>query len=159
MSDIALEPRTEVLSQGATTLATSENNSPATSIQTFSGHLKAYLRSRDPTEYTFAIQQFGSWSAWEEFLKQEWVGPIIDKWRKEMTVKLRSESLARIMEAAQGETRDALAANKYIFESLEEDNKKVGRPTKEAILREANKLVGDNTLREEAYNRLYKEDK
>jgi hypothetical protein len=79
---------------------------------------------------------------------------VIGQWRKELNMKLRSEALARILEAAQGETRDALSANKYIFEALGEDKGKVGRPTKESINKEANKLYEDNKLREEAYKRI-----
>lgn len=125
--------------------------------EAFSGLLNAYLRFRDPTEYCFAKAHFGTWAAWKAFSEKEEIRPVIGQWREELTVKLRYESLARILEAAQGETRDALSANKYIYETLAEDKGKVGRPTKEAISREAHKLHEDSKLREEAYQRIFKE--
>lgn len=124
--------------------------------EAFCGLLNSYLRFRDPTEYCFAKQHFGTWAAWKTFSEREDIRPVIGQWREELTVKLRYESLARILEAAQGETRDALSANKYIYETLAEDKGKVGRPTKEAISREANKLHEDSKLREEAYQRIFK---
>lgn len=123
--------------------------------QRFAGLLNAYLRFRDPTEYCFAKQHFGTWAAWKAFSEKEEIRPVIGQWREELTVKLRYESLARILEAAQGETRDALSANKYIYETLAEDKGKVGRPSKEAISKEAYKLHEDSKLREEAYNRIF----
>lgn len=121
----------------------------------FLGLLNSYLRFRDPTEYCFAKAHFGTWASWKDFSEKEEIRPVIGQWREELTVKLRYESLARILEAAQGETRDALSANKYIYETLAEDKGKVGRPTKEAITREAHKLHEDSKLREEAYQRIF----
>lgn len=88
--------------------------------------------------------------------KEEYL-PIIQGWREELQAKLASEALARILEAAQGETRDALGANKYLFEILSKEDKKVGRPSKEAIKLEAFKLVEDEQIREEAYRRIFKD--
>lgn len=123
--------------------------------EAFLGLLNAYLRFRDPTEYAFAKAHFGSWASWRTFSEREDVRSVIGQWREELQVKLRYESLARIMEAAQGDTRDALSANKYLYENLsQEDKGKVGRPSKEAITKEAHRLVEDDKLREEAYRRI-----
>jgi hypothetical protein len=117
-----------------------------------------YLASRDPTEYTFALRAFGGYQAWETISKQKEFIPIVDAWRRELAAKLRSESLSRIIEAAQGETRDALAANKYIYETLDKGTSKAGRPTRESILKEAHKLVEDDKAIEEAYKRIIKQE-
>lgn len=55
--------------------------------------------------------------------------------------------------AADPESKDYLAANKYL---LEEPWKKpkVGRPSKDAIVQEAMKLKDDDKLIEEAFNRI-----
>lgn len=135
----------------ATHTAPDYRNAP----EAFLGLLGAYLRAKDPTEYYFAKEYFGTWAAWEEFSSKEEIAPVIGQWRRELTQKLRSDALGRILEAAQGETRDALSANKYIYEALNEDKaNKVGRPTKEAIMKEASRMVDEDRQREEAYNRL-----
>lgn len=135
----------------ATPIAPNDNNAPVSSLEA----LKAYLRERDPTEYNYAKKYHGTWEAWEKFSSLEENKIVIGRWRTELNLKLRSEALARILEAAQGETRDALSANKYIYEALGGDKEtKVGRPSKEAITKEASKLFEDNRLREEAYVRL-----
>lgn len=130
----------------------------------FSGPLSAYkadyLRMGDPTEYRFAVRHIpGGWPEWENLLSDRNLFLIVSKWREELAQKLSSEALLRILEAAQGETRDALSANKYIYEALssKEDKKaKVGRPTKEAIHKEAVSLMEDERIREEAYKRIFK---
>jgi hypothetical protein len=144
----------------ATQVAPDSQNSPVT----LSGRLNAildlktdYMRMGDPTEYAFAKRYFGTWDAWEILAESSEGAPIIGKWRKELALKLASEALARILEAAKGETRDALGANKYIYEALvsKEDRKQVGRPSREAIAKEAYKIVEDDRMREEAYNRIF----
>lgn len=140
-----------LLSSETTQVAPEVQNAPATFLEL----LGAYLRFRDPTEYCFAKAHFGTWAAWKEFSETEAIRPVIGRWREELTVKLRYESLARIMEAAQGDTKDALSANKYIYETLAEDKGKVGRPSKEAISREAQRLHQDSQMREEAYRRIF----
>lgn len=134
----------------ATNTALNTQNVPVSFLEP----LKAYLRAKDPTEYVYAKEYHGSWTAWEEHSQKPENVNMIGQWRKELNMKLRSEALARILEAAQGETRDALSANKYIYEALGEDKGKVGRPTKEAISKEASKLFEDHKLREEAYERI-----
>jgi hypothetical protein len=116
-----------------------------------------YMRISDPTEYSFAKRYFGSWDAWELLAESKEGAPIINKWRKELALKLASEALARILEAAKGETRDALGANKYIYETLvaKDEKRQVGRPSREAISKEAHRLVNEDKLREEAYRRIF----
>lgn len=95
---------------------------------------------------------------WEAVCNSELGTPIINQWRQELALKLSSEAFARILEASRGETRDALGANKYVFEALSKDKEtKVGRPTKDAIKKAAFQLVEDDKLRDEAYNRVFKE--
>lgn len=68
---------------------------------------------------------------------------------------MRSDAFRRIQEAAEGETRDALSANKYIYEILTEKNKdSVGRPSNEKIQQKAKEFLEDERKREEAYLRI-----
>lgn len=122
----------------------------------FSADLKNdYLKTRDPTEYRFVKLYIpGGWKEWQRILHDPIHGPVIGFWRDELAAKLRSESLMRILEAAQGETRDALSANKYLYEMLS-PKEKVGRPSNEKILKEAERLREDERIVEEAYERIF----
>ncbi len=116
-----------------------------------------YLRIGDPTEYMFVKRYLSSWMEWEKILEDEEYSPIIQNLRSELVAKLRSDALLRIIDAAKGETRDALSANKYLYEILEKDNKKnnVGRPSKDAIKQEASRIAEEQLIKEEAYQRLF----
>lgn len=120
--------------------------------------LKAYyLKVGDPTEYRFAQIGFpGGWSEWSKLIETNEFKPVIGEWRAELAAKLRSDALARILEAAQGEGKDSLGANKYIYEALdrEESKQKVGRPSKEHIKQEAERLFEENRIKDEAYQRI-----
>ena len=138
----------------ATSLPKTENNSPAAFIL----DLKAdYLRTCDPTEFKFA-QRFipGGYAAWLRVLSTPELEPMIGEWREELAAKMRSEALSRILEAAQGETRDALSANKYIYETLTPKSKEpVGRPSNAKILQKAQEIAQDDLIKQEAYERLF----
>lgn len=115
-----------------------------------------YLRISDPTEYGFASRYVpGGWEEWERMqLDKEYI-PIIGRMRSELRAKMASDALARIIDAAQGETRDALSANKYIYETLTTKTKDaVGRPSNEKIQQKAQELVEDERKREEVYERI-----
>ena len=118
-----------------------------------------FMSTLDPTEYKFAIKHVGSWELWQTMLKIPRIKIQVDKWRRELDVKIRSEALARILEASQGETRDALGANRYLLEANFLGKEKVGRPSKEAIATEAKKIVARNEQVEEDYKRLFNDAK
>lgn len=116
-----------------------------------------YLKVGDPTEYRFAVRHFpGGWEGWKACCDSQDYIPIIREWREELAAKLASEALQRILYAAEGETRDALSANKYIYEALVgKDKSSVGRPSNDKIQREARKLLEDERIKEEAFNRIF----
>lgn len=109
-------------------------------------------------EYRFAIRHLGSWTAWEALSNEEDNIPIIDGWRRELNAKLKSDSLRRIMQAAQEETRDALQANKFLLEAPwnKDEKKRAGRPSTESIKQEAERLVDQKEKTNEDYLRIFK---
>lgn len=116
------------------------------------------MNSGDPTEYRFAIAWFGSWQKWQEIASDDRFKSKIEAWRKELEIKIRSESLARIMEVAKNEgTRDSLQANKYLLEANWLPKQGKGRPSKEAIELEAKKLFREDLQRSQDYKRLFGE--
>lgn len=119
-----------------------------------------YILMCDPTEYYFATRVIGDWDQWEEICNNKDIRPTIEQWRRELESKIKSDSLARIIDAAKGETRDALAANKFLLDIpwLKEDSRR-GRPTKLDVLSEAHKIASEEHTVVSDYNRLLnKED-
>lgn len=112
---------------------------------------KKYLAAYDPTEYQFAMRYLGSWEAWDTLSTQKYMRKSVNDWRKELEVRIRSEALGRIIDASREDTRDGLAANKYLLEgSWTKEETKRGRPSKIEI---------DNELKKQASNkRRVKED-
>lgn len=142
----------------ATPIAQNNKNAPTAFLEALEGILAKrndYIFIGDPTEYRFAIKCYGSWAKWEELTQMPELASLIGQLRSELAQKLSSEALARILEAAKGETRDSLGANKYIYEVLSKEEKKVGRPSREAIFKEAQRLHEDDKLRAEAYQRIF----
>jgi hypothetical protein len=91
-----------------------------------------YLRTNDPTEYFFVVKYIGTWDLWESMCNDIAYKPIIESWRRELEAKIKSDAMSRILEAARGETRDALQANKFLLDSpwIKEANGR-GRPSKQ----------------------------
>jgi hypothetical protein len=149
-----LKPVERFNSEIGTDLALTKKNS---SVGLLDGLKCDYLKTCDPAEWRFAQKHFpGGWTAWRMVQQDPDAMQVIGQWRAELWAKLRSDSLRRILEAANGETRDALGANKYIYETFDlEDQPKVGRPSKEKIQKEAERLVEDDRIRDEAYRRIF----
>jgi hypothetical protein len=54
----------------------------------------------DPTEYTLAVSVFGSWEFWEQLTDSNDIKPVIDTWRKEIDMYLRSQAVQSIAKQA-----------------------------------------------------------
>lgn len=117
-----------------------------------------YLEMEDPTEYNFATTYLESWSHWEQLLECTWFKPFIEKWRRELDVKLKSKALAVIRDEATGSGRNSFVANKYLlergWEPKEAPSVRRGRPSKEEIKKAADKLLEDHSLLQDDFNRL-----
>ena len=107
-----------------------------------------YLRYNDPTEYTFANKVIGSWSNWEKLREKN--KDIIDSWQRELEAKIKSNAISMIFEVAQGETRDALSANKLLLDCPWKESTR-GRPSKLDIQTETKRIVDDSLKTEEDY--------
>lgn len=118
-------------------------------------HKEDYLRISDPTEYFFVSRIGLSWSTWEDLCNDIKYKPIIELWRRELEAKIKSDAMARILDAARGETRDALQANKFLLDApwVKETNGR-GRPSKQEIMSEANKIAVTEQRIAEDYQRV-----
>lgn len=106
---------------------------------------RLYIELSDPTEYDFANMYFESWDHWEALCNCVWFKPHIEKWRRELNIKLKCDSIKRIKEEAKA-GKNKFQANKYLIDRgwAGEDTKgswKMGRPSKQAIKEEAAKIL------------------
>ena len=80
--------------------------------------------TNDPMEYEFAQVVFGSWEIWSTIANSPNVKPHVQRWRKEVEVKLKSEAIKAIaLEMKQG-GRSSFSAAKLLLEKgwLDKDN-------------------------------------
>lgn len=103
-----------------------------------------YLNLEDPYEVTFANTYFEGWEHWQMVANTAWFKPIIERWRKELALRIRAKALNQIREIAKDETsRSSFAANKLLLEGGwmdKEEKAKVGRPSKDEIRKQADNL-------------------
>lgn len=85
-------------------------------------------------EYDFAMEVFGSWKHWL-VLTNSYKKDIFQSWRDELTVKLKSTALRRMMKASKEDSAVGVNAAKYLADEGYIP-KKVGRTTKEEKLRQ-----------------------
>lgn len=116
---------------------------------------RLYVETGDLSEYHFATTYFASWRHYQRLLAADWFRSVIEEAREELSVKLAAENLANI--SAKARAGD-LKANQYLLERKWIDKKDsvnpVGRPSKEAIKKEAEKIVGSALEVEEDLSRL-----
>lgn len=78
----------------------------------------------DPTEYSFAMTVFGSWDVWSAICKSPLIKPYVNKWRKEVEVKVKSQAIQAIAEEMKSGGRSSFSAAKLLLEKgwLDKDN-------------------------------------
>jgi hypothetical protein len=102
---------------------------------------RLFLETNDPTEYKFATTHLDGLLHWEKLCDCTWFKPYVERWRRELELRMKSIALSRIMAEAKASSREAFNANKYLLEKGWEpkDGPKHsrGRPTKEQIQKAA----------------------
>lgn len=78
----------------------------------------------DPTEYEFAMTVFGSWDVWSTICKSPLIKPHVNKWRKEVEVKVKSQAIQAIALEMKEGGRSSFSAAKLLLEKgwLDKDN-------------------------------------
>ena len=117
---------------------------------------RLYMECEDPTEVSFVEKYLDSWDHFEMLLACEWFQPKIERWRRELNLRLRAKALNNIREIAARPGKEQLNANKYLLNWLETPAgaSKRGRPTKVAIEAEAKRLASSNRQIEDDHSRL-----
>lgn len=92
---------------------------------------KRYLQMEDPFEYEFATTWLYDWDHWQRICANKVLRRHIDKWREELEIKIRAGGFQQILEKA---VEGDIQAIKYV--SDRGWDKRVGRPSKEAQIKE-----------------------
>lgn len=95
---------------------------------------RLYIESKDPTEYTVAIQAFGSWSHWQRLRANSWFSDHADEWSVEQEVYIRSNAIRTVVKETSG-GKNAFTAARWIAEGGYKGAKR-GRPSNAEVERE-----------------------
>jgi hypothetical protein len=117
---------------------------------------RLYMESNDPSGYVCATRFLGGWEHWLKLRECPWFMDHLSVWEQELEVKLRAEALNRLMVVATNpESKAFLEVNKLLLNKGwltpedraamlvsaqregKVDKRKVGRPSKDEIKREA----------------------
>ncbi len=117
---------------------------------------RLYMEIDDPTEWRVSQELVDGWDHWEILCNCNWFKPHVDRWRREVELRFKSDALAKIRSEAKTASREALMANKYLLEKGWEPKTPSGRgrPTKEDIDKAAKDIATNNTRLEQDFLRL-----
>lgn len=119
---------------------------------------RLYMETNDPTEWKFANKYLDGWEHWEMLLACTWFKPYADRWRKELELRMKSESLARIMTEAKTASKESFQANRYLLEKGWEPKASSthgrGRPSKDEVAKAAKEIAQTNSRVLEDFQRL-----
>lgn len=120
---------------------------------------KLYMACEDVTEYVFATTHLAGWEHWERLASAEWFQPYIERWRKELELKLRARALKNIIFDSENGGRNAYDANKFLANGGWKPKDQVapgkrGRPSKAEIQKEAQLQADTEKRLEEDRKRL-----
>jgi len=116
---------------------------------------RLYLEESDLSEYYFAEKYFGGWPHWKRLLSCSWFVDYLSEIREELRQKLSADATRRLHQiAADPKDRGSLQANRAILDSLKPEKSPVGRPTKESIKREADRMFKDQSEIEDDLDRI-----
>lgn len=118
---------------------------------------RLYIEQEDLTEYEFANAHLDGWEHWEMLNSTSWFKPYVDRWRKELSLKLKARALNRLKAEAASNSKNAFLANKYLVEKGYVDSGEKhgrGRPTKDQVKAAAHEQALHERRLEEDFERL-----
>jgi hypothetical protein len=118
------------------------------------------MEADDLTEYQFAVANLDGWEHWQMLSSTSWFKPYAKRWREELEVRARSRSLLRLRAVAASSAKEAYLANKFLIERgwvPKEEKSSVGRPSKDAIKKEAEALFQSSKEAESDLARISKD--
>lgn len=111
---------------------------------------RLYLQEMDPTEHKFANKHLGGWRHWQMLSEISWMKPYVKRWRQELELKIRAQAFRTVLDIANDDKhRSSYEASKFLLTggwkpAEAGKGKGAGRPSKEAIREEAERLFQEN---------------
>lgn len=120
---------------------------------------RLYMEMEDLTEYEFSNQYLDGWEHWEMLTSAEWFKPYVDRWRKELSLKIKARALRTLRAEAESSSKNAFAANKFLVDRgwVEKEDGKAhsrGRPSKDEVKKAADQIALNDRRLEEDSKRL-----
>lgn len=125
--------------------------------KTYPSLKKLYLSLEDPTEYEFSQIYLDGWDHWKKLTKAGFFQEHLKEWREELEVRLRSKALHRIKVRAADNGKDSMVADKILLSGgwkTPDEKERVGRPSKQKIKEEADKLFEEQSILDGDFNRI-----
>jgi hypothetical protein len=115
---------------------------------------RLFVEANDPTEYEFAKKYFASWSHWKMVRECSWFKPSYEAMKEELEMKIRSNALRDLRESSE-DPKNTVQVNKYLLDRGWADKTDTrGRPSKQKIKEEADKLIKENDVVENDFARI-----
>lgn len=121
---------------------------------------RLYLESEDLTEYEFANTHLDGWEHWEMLTACHWFKPYAERWRKELSLKIKARALRRLHAEAGSSSKNAFLANKYLVDKgwVEKGTSPGrGRPSKDEVKAAATELAAEERRLSDDLSRIQKE--
>lgn len=93
---------------------------------------RLYLETMDVTEYEFATKYLLGWRHWQRICANKMLLEYVEEWRMELEVKLRSEGVRQLRDAAKA---GHVMSAKWLAERGW-DTRPAGRPSKDEMVKE-----------------------
>ena len=106
---------------------------------------RLFVEENDPTEYLFAIKYFASWTHWKMVKECNWFKPYYEAMKEELELKIKAKALVDLMKAKE-DPRNTVQVNRYLIEHGWDKEDKRGRPSKEKVKQEADKLFKEKDI-------------
>lgn len=122
---------------------------------------KLYMELEDETEYVFATTYLDGYEHWEILCNCTWFQPYIQRWRKELTLKLTAKRLKILINDSMDETsKSKTSSTKYLIEQgwLAKGDLKRGRPSKDEVRNELDKQVKEEKAVQEDLARIQEKE-
>lgn len=114
-----------------------------------------FLSYNDPSGAVMACKDLGGIDHWKALMRAPWFSERYYKWVEELVLLTKANALKGILEVAADESdKNSYQARKFILTSdwakqfsKDLEKRKVGRPSKEKIKQEAEKIAEENVVR------------
>lgn len=118
---------------------------------------KLYLQEMDVGEFEFAVKYFTSYKQWCAVKKAKWFAPTYQNMRIALEAKVQSQAIKNMMDMVADGTATQ-STLKYLADKDFIPKEKVGRPTKKALEKEAERLTKQEKKFQEELDRITEHD-